>query len=90
MNEKSLAVESMHRLAKHIKDALSSGEPLSEEVFDVHLVWDLREVMPGPDLNACLAHLRSYKKPDGTPDWHRLAADNNGWQPKGRRGMTTK
>lgn len=85
--EKSLAVECMHRLNKHMNDALGTeGAPLNTEIFEIHQVWDLREHLEG-DLNACLATLRQYRNVDGTLQWKRLG--EMGWRSKGRKGLTT-
>lgn len=65
--EKSLAVESMHRMVKHFKDVSENKvQSLSEEVFDIMMLWDLREEchfdLGEGDLNHYLKKIDEIKK----------------------------
>ena len=58
-NEKSLAVECMHRLSKHLKDSLRDDtKELNREFWSIFQVWTLRKEFEGEDLNKCLETLR--------------------------------
>lgn len=63
LNEKSLAVECMHRLRKHMKDVLDgkTGQ-LPDEFFQIFHVWDVRTNFDGADLNKSLETLRNIEK----------------------------
>lgn len=80
-NEKSLAVESMHRLLKHFNDAIE-GDAMSDEIFEIMDIWKNREHFTELDLNAALTKIRQIRA--GNFDL------TVGWKPLGRRGFTTK
>lgn len=88
-NEKSLAVESMHRLLKHFGDffgqEVQEGEKaktLSDEVFDILELWHNRDQIEGVGLNEMLKNYRDIRD-------NKSGAISHGWARRGRSKYTT-